>query len=467
MASLKFTQPSLWDAIEAHLAGARGERFAFALTQQLTNGSGEPVLEVVGVELIGEHEVGKDTSGWSIAESALDRVHNAAITDRCGLVEFHNHTLGPPGFSHTDEQGLAPMADYVTGLLPNQPYGAGVYSAGRVHVEYWRRSSSGLDRALFDSVVVMGDHLRLLNAPAGRYVGRLVRQASYLGEWGSATLAHLRVAVVGAGGTGSHAALVLAHLGVGKVLVFDDDQVEENNMNRLVTAGFADIGAPKNLVARRRIREIDHSVRVTALPALHQGSTSAELEDVDLIIGCVDHDGPRDLLNQLAVETATPYIDVATGIDLTAFPPVVGGRVVVVRPDGPCLHCLGELDPAEIGRWAKTPEQDALDRAHGYGTPEGNPAVVHLNGIAVNAAFGELVAWVAGHRPPAQYLDIDFSGALARSDAPPGCRVTPRRLTLPADGCFACSNRRLGGTVVSEDVTGRTTERGDHLPREQ
>lgn len=442
MSSLKFTQPALWEAIEVHLTEGRGERFAFALTRQLRTGPRGPVLEIVGVELIDDDDVERDKSGASIAEAALDRVHNTAITAGCGLVEFHNHHLGPPAFSRTDEDGLAPMADYVTGLLPNLPYGAGVYAAGRVHVEYWRRSSSGLDRAPFDSVIVIGDHLRILNGATNRDIRRFARQASYLGEWGSATLALLRVAVVGAGGTGSHAALALSYMGVGEVLVFDDDQVEESNMNRLVSAGVADVGAPKNLVARRRMREADPALRVTALPGLHPTRSNAELEDVDLIIGCVDHDGPRDLLNQLAIETATPYIDVATGIDLTTFPPTVGGRVVVVRSDGPCLHCLGELDSAEIGRWAKTPEQDALDRAHGYGTPEGAPSVIHLNGVAVHAALSELVAWISGHRPPAQYLDVDLSGALLRASAPPGCRVIPRRLSDRAKGCFACNHRR-------------------------
>lgn len=439
MSSLKFTQTAHWTAIESHFTEGRGERFAFALTRQLT---ASPNLEVVGVELIGDDEVSADVTGCSIAETTLDRVHNLAVNTGCGLVEFHNHQLGPPGFSPTDEEGITPTADYVTGLLPEQPYGAGVYVNGRVHVEHWHRTPTGLARARFDSVVLLGDHLRLLNAPAPPDAGRLVRQTDYLGKWGNATLAHLRVAVVGAGGTGSHVAVALACLGVRDVLVFDDDEVEESNLNRLVTAGVADLGAPKNLVARRRIREVDPALRPVALPGIHPIRASAELAAVDLIIGCVDHDGPRDRLNQLAVETATPYIDVATGIDPGTDPPAVGGRVVVVRPGGPCLHCLGELDPAEVGRWGKPLEQAALDEAHGYGTSTVNPAVVHLNGITAHTAIAELIAWVSGHRPPAQYIDVDLSGALARSDAPSGCRVTPRRPAGRAERCIACGRLR-------------------------
>jgi len=272
------------------------------------------------------------------------------------------------------------------------------------------------------------------------------------------------VAVIGAGGTGSHAALALAYLGVGDVLVLDDDHAEVTNLNRLVTAGHADIGAPKNLVARRRMREIDPGLRVSALPALSPVGAHPELDDVDLIIGCVDHDGPRDRLNQIAVDTATPYIDVATGIDTTTLPPTVGGRAVLVIPGGPCLHCLGELDPAEISRWAKTPEQQTLDRVHGYGTPEPNPAVVHLNGIAVHAALGELVAWVSGHRPPAQYLDVDLSGVLARADSPPGCRVAPRRPARPVSGCICCHHRHAGALTAGWERASAPPGRPARMP---
>src|SRR4029077_13841303 len=104
-------------------------------------GGDGPTLEVVGVEMIDDRDVEHDPSGWSVTDTALDRVHNAAVRGRYGLVEFHNHHDGPPAFSPTDRDGLAPMADDVTGLLIGRAYGAGVYAAGRLHVEYWERTA--------------------------------------------------------------------------------------------------------------------------------------------------------------------------------------------------------------------------------------------------------------------------------------------------------------------------------------
>lgn len=438
MSAIKFTNSDHWTRIEAHLAGAKTERFAFAQTRQLTNGTDGPTLEVIGIELIDDRDVDHDLSGWSINDAALDRVHNAAVLGGHGLVEFHNHDEGPPAFSPTDRAGLEPMAGYVTSLLIGRPYGAAVYAAGRLHVEYWERIAGVLRHGTVRAVTLLGDQLRLLNIPPGTRRDRLNRQAAVLGRDGSETLSRLRVALVGAGGTGSHAGPALVYLGVNDLLVLDDDHVEVTNLNRLVTAGHADIGAPKNLVARRRMREIDPGVEVTALPALTPTGAHHELDDVDLIIGCVDRDGPRERLNRIALDTATPYIDIATGIDPLAKPPHIGGRVVLVTPGGPCLQCLGELDAAEVGRWGKCLQQQALDRAHGYGTDRPNPAVVHLNGIAVHAALAEIIAWISGQRLPAQYIDIDLSGALARSGSAPGCRVTPRQPIEQDPACPVC-----------------------------
>ena len=449
MSVLKFTDQRHWTAIETHLSPPRGERFAFAHTRCI-HPSPDPILEVVGVELVPPSGTTNDDSGWTISDGVLDAVHNRAIAGGYGLVEFHNHARGPARFSIIDEAGLTPMADYVTSIVPDRVYGAGVYAEGRVHVEHWTRASDGLRRDRFRSVVLLGHQLKLLNPPEVTAVGRLARQNDVLGPYGAETLAGLRVAVVGLGGTGSQTALTLGYLGVGELLLLDDDIVEESNLNRLVTAGCADLGAPKSLVARRRLREIDPGLQVRAMSGVTLHGDHAELVGVDAIFGCVDDDGPRDALNEIAVHSATPYFDIATGILTETTPATMGGHVICVIPGGPCLHCLGELDPGEVGRWAKSSSQRAEDRRHGYGTTEPNPAVTHLNGLAANAAVAELVAWVAGHRPPAQYLDIDINGSFSDPSAPVGTTVTPRHPTTASSSCLACGRHSREAVFAAE-----------------
>lgn len=333
MSSLKFSASAHWDDLDAHLSVPRGERFAFALTKCLRVGS-EPILEVVDVELISDEETSFTDGGWEVEDSAIDRVHSRAKVEGLGLVEFHNHLHGPPAFSRTDELSLTPTAEYVTSLLPGRPYGAGVFVDGQVHIDYWRQEEDGLQRQTFRSVLVTEDRLRLVNVLDATAPTRLRRQRALLGEQGSDTLGGLRMAIVGAGGTGSQAALALAHLGIGEILIFDDDDVEDTNLNRLVTGGFPDLGLPKSHVAKRRMREIDPNLKVSIFGGVTPAGEHPELHDVDVILGCVDHDGPRDLMNQIAVSTATPYFDIATGIGLDWSPPWVGGRVILVTREG-------------------------------------------------------------------------------------------------------------------------------------
>lgn len=459
MSILRFSDEDTWQVLENHLTTGTKERFAFAMCRAVRSPGGRLTLRVRQVITVDDEAVDAHTDGYGISDQAIDDIHNEAI--RTGLipVEFHNHSIGPPSFSRTDEASLGPTADYVTDVHPAGIYGAAVYARGRVHAEFWCREGDVVVRKPFRSVAVVGDRLRILNAPSGS-PERLARQDPVLGDLGAATLNTARVVIVGGGGTGSQAALACAYIGVQDTTVLDNDVVELTNLNRLVTAVMADIGRPKAVVARDRMLAVDPDMHVTVGPAIDQAGAE-ELWDADLIVGCVDNDGPRDVINQIATATGTPYLDVATGVDDQTAPPRIGGRIILVRPHGPCLHCLGELDPEEVGRWAKPTDQAELDRVHGYGTRVPDPAVVHLNGVAVNIALGEIVAWIAGHRSPAQMLDIDVTGHLAVPDAPPGSRITPRRPAARKADCIACG-------TVREPVfdRGDTTEEESAAPGE-
>jgi tRNA A37 threonylcarbamoyladenosine dehydratase len=43
-----------------------------------------------------------------------------------------------------------------------------------------------------------------------------------------------RACIIGLGGGGSHVVQQFAHIGIGNFLIFDADQVEDSNLNRLV-----------------------------------------------------------------------------------------------------------------------------------------------------------------------------------------------------------------------------------------
>ena len=92
----------------------------------------------------------------------------------------------------------------------------------------------------------------------------LARQALAFGATLNARLRGMRIGVVGCGGTGSAAAMLLARLGVGQLALFDEDIVEVTNLTtRLHGARRADADAmrPKVEVVAREISELGIGTR--------------------------------------------------------------------------------------------------------------------------------------------------------------------------------------------------------------
>src|SRR6266699_4258835 len=72
---------------------------------------------------------------------------------------------------------------------------------------------------------------------------------------GQRRLKAARVLCIGAGGLGSPAALYLAAAGVGTIGLVDFDDVDLSNLQRQILHGTKDVGRPKLVSARERLRE--------------------------------------------------------------------------------------------------------------------------------------------------------------------------------------------------------------------
>lgn len=237
---------------------------------------------------------------------------------------------------------------------------------------------------------------------------RFSRQISAFGPDGQRAIERQRLGIVGLGGIGSQVTQALAYLGGHNFVLADDDRADETNLNRLIGATAADVTAKrlKTEIAERMIRAINPSAEIHAVPHnLRSQQAIDALTKCSTIFGCVDNDGARLILMELAGAYSILLIDVASEIildhpqnHLEDF----GGRVVVCRPGDFCLACASEID-LEIAK-AELESEDvrALRKTHGYGL--GNhlpaPAVVSLNGIIANIAVTEFLATVTGIRQP-------------------------------------------------------------------
>ena len=132
----------------------------------------------------------------------------------------------------------------------------------------------------------------LLPASDTEYAEHLVREQlarnyAFLGEEGVARVRRASVVIVGCGGVGSWAAVMLARSGVARLRLIDFDYVTLSSLNRHATAGLADVGTPKVQCVARALQGIAPFVQVEPRIELWRGGTDGAdlLEGADWVVG--------------------------------------------------------------------------------------------------------------------------------------------------------------------------------------
>jgi len=162
-------------------------------------------------------------------------------------------------------------------------------------------------------------------------------------EEGQAKLLDSRVALIGAGGLGSPAALYLAAAGVGTIGIIDSDVVDASNLQRQILHNMDRLGQSKVESARETLTAINpdvkiepHNVRLTADNVLHI------LDGYDVIVDGGDNFPTRYLVNDASLHLKTPVVHGS----IFRF----DGQVSVFDPyNGPCYRCqYPEPPPPEL-----------------------------------------------------------------------------------------------------------------------
>ena len=240
---------------------------------------------------------------------------------------------------------------------------------------------------------------------------RFDRQRKIFGDKGQKRLRATTVGIVGGGGLGSLMVLELAYLGIGKIVIVDDDALEKSNRNRLVGAWMRHRdGTPKVELLRDLTMLIDSEIEIEEVQARVESPEAQDaLADVDVVMGCVDHDAPRFVLNEFCCKQDLPLIDAASDTIPEEDGVLFGGRVCVATPTTGCLMCFDVFNQNEIQEYFASPEQRA-DRDAIYGVPKnaltaGGPSVITVNGVVASIAATELMVLVTKIRAPIAHQD--------------------------------------------------------------
>lgn len=275
------------------------------------------------------------------------------------------------------------------------------------------------------------------------------RQALAFGDDVNRQLRQLTVGVVGCGGTGSAVVQLLNRLGVGRLVVVDDDEVEFSNLNRLHGATVQD--AMKK-VAKVRVMadEVARSGLGVRVHAIKGWVDSKEARDAlrccDVIFGCTDDHSGRIFLNRLSHFYLIPVIDVGLALlprtDGQPGLQEMAARTTVLFPGAPCMICRGIADPIrardeDLER--RDPEEFARQKGEAYVIGAGNPApaVVTFTTEAATMAVNELLQGLVDYRGERRWAWNRYRRLNTAEERRQGVE--------PKAGCSICGDRDSWG----------------------
>ena len=358
-------------------------------------------------------------------------VHNHPGTDR---VAFSGDDMA----SH--RRGYPALLD----ILDGPPAGALVLARNAAVGDIWL---SPQDQIELDHAAVTGRTPQVFH-PAPRKPQtadeRYDRQARLFGDRGQAILGAQKIGVIGAGGVGSLVNEYLARLGIGHLVVIDDDSIEDTNTSRVVGARTSDCKprllpaklarrfgwkpTPKVQIAERVAKQANPDIIFDAICADIVDQHAADrLVDCDAIFLAADTMRARHVVNAICHRYLIPVWQAGTKVQVNDSTGDIADVFSVVRrlvPGESCLWCSGLIDRTRLAEEAASPDQRA---AQTYIEEVPNPSVITLNAVAAAHAVDDYLFTTVGLTSPhtrAEWIrhhPITGYFAQLKTHSEPGC----------------------------------------------
>ncbi|WP_407393401.1 HesA/MoeB/ThiF family protein [Methanobrevibacter sp.] len=118
-----------------------------------------------------------------------------------------------------------------------------------------------------------------------------------------------KITVIGCGGIGGETIEMLARMGIGELVLVDEDSFDITNLNRQSLSTTQTIGHEKSVVAKEKVNLINPHVKVTNHTTHVNGDNIDEIiGDSNLVIDALDNVLTRVIATRHAREKKIPYI---------------------------------------------------------------------------------------------------------------------------------------------------------------
>jgi molybdopterin/thiamine biosynthesis adenylyltransferase len=388
-----------------------------------------------------------------------------AAAETLAYIAVHCHGgSSSVGLSQEDRRSQQRGYPALLDILDGSPVMGAVFATAAAAGDVWLPDGSihALDR------VVITGNTRMVLTPSreqGRHSDALYdRQALLFGEAGQNILRETTVAIIGCGGIGFVLVELLARLGVGHLILVDDDIVEPSNLPRLVGATRRDaaewltrddrptwmrtigkrLARAKVNVARRIAKQANPTCRVTTIrDDVSRDEVAQNLKSADYLFLAADTYRARLVVNAVAFQYSIPGVQLGAKVRISASDGAVTDVFSVVRPFGPeigCLWCNNLIPPGRLADEAVSEHQRHAQRYVDDASVR-VPSVITLNSVAASHAANEFMFHITGL--PRSHDGIDYVRFLPATGEVE--RTTPRRdPTCPECGDLPSSRRGYG-----------------------
>ncbi|MFI1419326.1 ThiF family adenylyltransferase [Streptomyces sp. NPDC020731] len=407
----------LWADLSVHLFEAGGGAVLLATETEGPRGPRLLAYEMIpaanGIDYI-PGEYGHRALAPSFVRDAAVRARDESAV----YLAVHAHGgLERVRFSSVDlashERGY-PALQQITG----QAVGGVVFTPHAAAGDIWQPDGSRVPLA--ETVIPGANLIRLrpMPATAARAGAEHERQARLLGDAGQEALSRLRVAVVGLGGVGSILIEELARLGVGTLVLIDDDKVEATNLSRLVAAESDDVGQLKGDLAARNAARANAKVRLISMSTrVENPAALKELARSDWIFLAADSASARHWVNATVQRYLIPGVQVGVKVPVDSVGRIgqIHTATRIMLPGDGCLWCNRLIDRTQLA--IDMQPEGEREAAH-YIPDVPAPSVITLNTLAAAEALNYFMLAVAGlhdddhdraavvHRPRTRQRDL-------------------------------------------------------------
>jgi hypothetical protein len=367
------------------------ERAAFLLCTEVCTDRTRKLLVMDVVPVLPKDYLRQHEAGMSLASAAYTSVVKTARAANRSIVFVHSHPPRALFFSAQDDREEPKLIEFFKARVPGRTHGALVVCDGEMLGRIYTP-----DQEPLNIIAEWGAHWRV---HVGASVARqkvFDRSIRAIGQAGQSLLGQLVVGIVGAGGTGSPTAQILARLGIGTLLLFDDDKLEDTNVPRVVGSTMSDVGQAKVQVLAEHLGAIGLGTTVEPIEgSICRQDVAARLRDCDVIFSCVDKEMPRSILMAHHLHYLTPVIDLGVKIEVTGKTiQEVWGRITTITPGAPCLFCRGRIGAEGLRLEALLRDERDSQIRQGYAPEleEPAPAVVAYTSAVASMASSELLS---------------------------------------------------------------------------